>query len=238
MVLRLTKSDEDTLSENRLAGGSACPTLDREWGRRFRLPTERQELINWPGVFNRAGAFLVPAKLWKCSRVQRMIVFKGGREIHMESIRELLIEEMADLYDAEKQLVKALPKMAKAASNEQLREAFENHLEQTRGHVERLEQAFQLLDHKAKGKPCRAMKGLIEEGKETLGGWPLRRTAGLGYHLRRSKSGALRDRRLRNSERLGPFAWAWMKWRDCWKKRCGRKRGGRETDSSGRRCPG
>ena len=75
---------------------------------------------------------------------------------------------MADLYDAEKQLVKALPKMAKAASNEQLREAFENHLEQTRGHVQRLEQAFQLLDHKAKGKPCTAMKGLVEEGKETI----------------------------------------------------------------------
>ncbi len=86
----------------------------------------------------------------------------------MESIRELLIEEMGDLYDAEKQLVKALPKMAKAASNEQLREAFESHLEQTRGHVERLEQAFQLLDQKAKSKPCAAMKGLIEEGKETM----------------------------------------------------------------------
>jgi ferritin-like metal-binding protein YciE len=86
----------------------------------------------------------------------------------MESIRELLIEEMADLYDAEKQLVKALPKMAKAASNEQLREAFENHLEQTRSHVQRLEQAFELLDQKAKGKPCAAMKGLVEEGKETM----------------------------------------------------------------------
>ncbi len=86
----------------------------------------------------------------------------------MESIRELLVEEMADLYDAEKQLVKALPKMAKAASNDQLREAFESHLEQTRGHVARLEKAFQLLDEKAKGKPCAAMKGLIEEGKETI----------------------------------------------------------------------
>jgi ferritin-like metal-binding protein YciE len=86
----------------------------------------------------------------------------------MESIRELLIEEMPDLYDAEKQLVKALPKMAKAASSDQLREAFESHLEQTRGHVARLEQAFQLLNVKAKGKPCAAMKGLIEEGKETM----------------------------------------------------------------------
>jgi len=86
----------------------------------------------------------------------------------MESVRDLLIEQLGDLYDAEKQLVKALPKMAKAASNEQLKEAFENHLEQTRGHVDRLEQVFQLLEEKAKSKPCEAMKGLIEEGKETM----------------------------------------------------------------------
>jgi len=86
----------------------------------------------------------------------------------MESVRELLIEQMGDLYDAEKQLVKALPKMAKASSSDQLREAFENHLEETRIHVDRLEQAFQLLNVKAKGKPCAAMKGLVEEGKETM----------------------------------------------------------------------
>src|SRR5579862_8014085 len=87
----------------------------------------------------------------------------------MESIRELLVEEMRDLYDAEKQLVKALPKMAKTASNEELREAFESHLEQTRGHVQRLEQAFEALDEKPRSKACAAMKGLIEEGKETMG---------------------------------------------------------------------
>jgi ferritin-like metal-binding protein YciE len=86
----------------------------------------------------------------------------------METIRELLVDEMRDLYDAEKQLVKALPKLAKTASNDELREAFENHLEQTRGHVARLEQAFELLDGKARSKPCTAMKGLIEEGKETM----------------------------------------------------------------------
>lgn len=86
----------------------------------------------------------------------------------MDSVRELLIEEMKDLYDAEKQLVKALPKMAKAASNDDLKEAFESHLEETKGHVERLEQAFELMDEKAKSKPCAAMKGLIEEGKETI----------------------------------------------------------------------
>lgn len=86
----------------------------------------------------------------------------------MESVHALLIEQMRDLYDAEKQLVKALPKLAKTASNEQLKQAFQEHLEQTRGHVRRLEQAFELLDQKAKSKPCEAMKGLVEEGKQTM----------------------------------------------------------------------
>src|SRR3984893_605345 len=92
---------------------------------------------------------------------------KRSRE-DMESLRELLIDQMQDLYDAEKQLVKALPKMAKAAANEELREAFENHLEQTQGHVERLERAFEMMETKAKSKPCQAMKGLVEEGKEAM----------------------------------------------------------------------
>jgi len=87
----------------------------------------------------------------------------------MESIRELLVDEMRDLYDAEKQLVKALPKMAKNSTNDELREAIENHLEQTKGHVQRLEQAFEMLDGKARSKPCKGMRGLIEEGAETLG---------------------------------------------------------------------
>lgn len=86
----------------------------------------------------------------------------------MESIRDLLIEEMRDLYDAEKRLVKALPKMAKAAANQELSQAFESHLEETRGHVERLERVFELLGERAKGRPCQAMKGLIEEGKERM----------------------------------------------------------------------
>jgi len=86
----------------------------------------------------------------------------------MESVHELLVDQLRDLYDAEKQLVKALPKMAKAASNAELKEAFENHLEQTKGHVQRLEEVFNMLGEKAKSKPCGAMKGLIEEGKETI----------------------------------------------------------------------
>ncbi|MDP9113416.1 MAG: ferritin-like domain-containing protein [Acidobacteriota bacterium] len=85
-----------------------------------------------------------------------------------ETLRDLLIEEMQDIYDAEKQLVKALPKMVKAASSEELSEAFAGHLEQTKGHVQRLEQAFQMLDRKPKSKACAAMKGLIAEAQECI----------------------------------------------------------------------
>lgn len=84
----------------------------------------------------------------------------------IESLEELFVEEIRDLYDAEKQIVKALPKLAKAANSEELRTAFEEHLEQTKKQVERLEQIFELMDEKAKGKPCKGMKGLIQEGDE------------------------------------------------------------------------
>jgi len=84
------------------------------------------------------------------------------------SLKGLLIEELKDLYSAEQQMVKALPKMAKAATSDELRGAFEDHLEQTKGHVERLEQVFNLLGLPARGKKCAAMEGLIEEGKELI----------------------------------------------------------------------
>jgi Mn-containing catalase len=86
----------------------------------------------------------------------------------MPVLDDLLIEEMQDLLHAEGQLVKALPKMAKAAHDVKLKHAFEAHLEQTKGHVERLHQAFELLGAKAKAKPCKAMQGLVEEGSETI----------------------------------------------------------------------
>ncbi len=86
----------------------------------------------------------------------------------INSLRELLVDELKDIYNAENQLIKALPKMAKAASNEDLREGFEMHLQETRGHVDRLERAFKILGEKAKGKTCHAMQGLIEEGKEAI----------------------------------------------------------------------
>ena len=86
----------------------------------------------------------------------------------METLEELFVEEIRDLYDAEKQLVKALPKMAKGANSDELRAALEEHLEQTKEQVTRLEQVFETLEEKAKGKPCKAMKGLIAEGQEVM----------------------------------------------------------------------
>ena len=86
----------------------------------------------------------------------------------MEILQELLVDQLRDLLHAENQLVKALPKMAKAANNDQLKSAFQDHLEQTKEHVERLTQAFERLGEKSKAKPCKGMAGLIEEGQETI----------------------------------------------------------------------
>ena len=85
-----------------------------------------------------------------------------------ENLQELFVNELRDIYDAEKQLTRALPKMAKAADSDELRAAFSNHLGQTRGHVSRLEDVFKLLGIAARGKPCEGMKGLIEEGEEVM----------------------------------------------------------------------
>jgi ferritin-like metal-binding protein YciE len=83
-------------------------------------------------------------------------------------LKELFIDELKDLYNAENQLIKALPKMAKAANAEELRSGFEEHLEQTKGHAQRLEQIFQSLGEKPTGKKCKAMEGLVAEGAETI----------------------------------------------------------------------
>jgi Mn-containing catalase len=86
----------------------------------------------------------------------------------LSALDEILVEEMQDLLHAENQLVKALPRMAKAARDPKLREAFQTHLEETKGHVERLKEAFELLGAKAKAKPCKGMQGLVEEGQEII----------------------------------------------------------------------
>src|SRR5713101_8150715 len=85
------------------------------------------------------------------------------------SLNELYVEELKDLFSAENQLVKALPKMAKAASSEELRQGFEDHLEQTKEHVARLEQIFESIGESAKGKKCLGMEGLVKEGAEIMG---------------------------------------------------------------------
>ena len=88
--------------------------------------------------------------------------------MRMDTLQELYLEQLKDIYDAEQQLVKALPKMAKQATNEELRAAFEQHLEQTEEQVSRLERIFEELGEKPKGHKCKAMLGLIEEGKELM----------------------------------------------------------------------
>src|SRR5271156_3972775 len=94
----------------------------------------------------------------------------GPQEIPMETnrLKHLYVEELKDLYSAENQMVKALPKMIKAATSEDLRAGFEEHLEQTKGHVSRLEEIFKALGESPKGKKCKGMEGLIKEGGEMI----------------------------------------------------------------------
>jgi len=84
------------------------------------------------------------------------------------ALKELYVDELRDIFNAENQLTKALPKMAKAATSNELRAGFEEHLEQTKGHVRRLEQIFDALGEKPTGKKCKGMEGLIEEGEEMI----------------------------------------------------------------------
>jgi ferritin-like metal-binding protein YciE len=86
----------------------------------------------------------------------------------LTSLDDLLVHELQDIYHAEGQIIKALPKMVKAASHPELQAAFEEHLEQTEGQVERLDQAFKLLGVPAKGQKCEGMAGLIEEGQKMM----------------------------------------------------------------------
>jgi len=88
--------------------------------------------------------------------------------VKINSLRDLYIEQLHDLYDAENQLIRALPKMAKESSAEELKQGIEEHLEQTRGHVERLEEIFERIGEDPKGEKCKAMEGLVKEGSAIL----------------------------------------------------------------------
>lgn len=84
------------------------------------------------------------------------------------NLDELFMSSLQDLYDAEKQILEALPKMAKQASSRELRQALERHQRETEGQIERLEDIFEMMDQRAKGKSCEAIEGLIEEGEEMM----------------------------------------------------------------------
>ncbi|HEX7184959.1 MAG TPA: ferritin-like domain-containing protein [Thermoanaerobaculia bacterium] len=88
--------------------------------------------------------------------------------MEIDSLRKLYVEQLKDLHSAERQIIQALPRMAKNSSNQQLRAAFEEHLEVTKKQVERLDQIFEMLGKSSRGKKCKGMEGLIEEGKEVL----------------------------------------------------------------------
>ena len=86
----------------------------------------------------------------------------------LSNLQDVFVEQLKDLHSAETQILKALPKLAKAASSPELKQAFEEHLEQTRTHVERLDQVMEMVEATGRGKKCKGMEGLLEEGKETL----------------------------------------------------------------------
>ena len=93
---------------------------------------------------------------------------RNPHTMELETLKDLYIHELKDLHNAEKQLTKALPKMAKAASNQQLAKGFKEHLEQTEEHVNRLERILKTLDQSTRGRKCKGMEGLIEEGSEMI----------------------------------------------------------------------
>jgi ferritin-like metal-binding protein YciE len=107
---------------------------------------------------------------WNIKCAIHKFCFEINTEVTMkvETLRDLYLEQLQDLYNAEQQLIKALPKMAKAATSEELRTAFEEHLEQTKGHAERIETICEQMGEKASGKKCKAMEGLVKEGSETI----------------------------------------------------------------------
>jgi ferritin-like metal-binding protein YciE len=86
--------------------------------------------------------------------------------VKLNSLRDLYINELKDLYDGEQRIIKALPDMAEAANSADLRQAFEDHLSQTRNHVQRLERIFQELDESPKGQKCKGLQGIIDEGED------------------------------------------------------------------------
>lgn len=122
-------------------------------------------------------------------------------------LRELYIEELRDLYDAENQLIKALPKMTQAAKSEDLRSGIEHHLEQTKEHARRMEQNFDALGERAEAKKCKGMQGIISEGIAVLKEDWEGAVAELRHHFGCAACGALRDRCIHDRARVGQYPW-------------------------------
>ena len=119
----------------------------------------------------------------------------------LNRLTHLYVEELKDLYSAENQLVKALPKMARASTSGDLRAGFEGHLEQTKEHVARLEKIFKALGESPNGKKCKGMEGLIKEGGELIAEDPAPEELDAGL-ISAAQGGALRNRRLRLCQHL------------------------------------
>src|SRR5450432_2562790 len=133
-------------------------------------------------VFGQCDARPLPASFWNRWNIVSEVALKGGktsRSNHLppmecvmagkdKDLNDLFLDTLKDIYFAEKQILKALPKMAKAAQSDQLRAAFEKHHGETEGQVERLEQIFALIDKPARGKTCDAIQGILDEGKEIM----------------------------------------------------------------------
>jgi ferritin-like metal-binding protein YciE len=137
----------------------------------FNRDRDFQKILNGhtrTSMFQRVSFLVAGASVPRLQRTKPKARERKTGIMNLETLKELYVNELRDLYNAEGQLVKALPKMAKAASSDELKEAFEKHLEQTKGHVQRLEEVFEEIDETPKGKTCQAMKGLIEEGSEML----------------------------------------------------------------------
>jgi ferritin-like metal-binding protein YciE len=114
------------------------------------------------------GIGFAQSMTWAHGALALLITLVTGVAMHVQSLQDLLVDQLKDLYSAENQILKVLPKMAAHAGSPDLRSGFEEHLEQTKGHVERLEQIFSELGVNPKGKRCKALEGLVDEGKETM----------------------------------------------------------------------
>ena len=196
----------ESLGKPQFSIGKIPPTADprrsvlQRFDRRRRRRRDRRPGSMEPGgqwEFVDAPAFQRP-RVRTCADAAPIDDRSTSTAAEPAMIQDVLVDGLQDLLHAEGQLVKALPRMAKAANSDLLRLAFEKHLDETRGHVERLKEVFELLGVAAKPKPCKGMAGLLEEGNEVIeeGDDQDDLAADLRRHRGGSESRALRDLRL------------------------------------------